>query len=705
MEILDLRTILISNVISTAICFAVMLSLYFQNRRRSSGAGYWAVGFGMQFFGTIFIALRGIVPDFFSIVVGNILLINNALFIFIGLEKYFQKVSSQRLNYIITLVFFLTTVYFTYAQPSLLARSLNFSICLLIFCSQAAWLLLRRVDSKKHSAIRQTGFIFAGYGLFSLVRIFSDLIIDPGANLLDATLIDSLVILTYQMLFIALTLALFLMVNRRLVNELEEDILQRSAVEDALRISDERFSKAFQNIPDAVLITLAEDGTILEGNESFYHLSGYAPGEAIGRTTVDLKLWKSAADRQNLTDQLQKQGHMRDIEATFYTKNGQAIPCQVSGETIYLQQGDSLLMIVRDISERKKIEQAEKEQRLLAEALVNSARALNSSLKFDEVLDLILDNLGRVVPHDTANIMVLEEEGWAQIMRCRGYIENGHADLTGRRVPLAEMAIINKVAANGRPTAIPDTSIETDWHTIPEVDWVKSYAIAPIRTLGHTIGFLNLESAQKGFFNQEHAERLLAFADQASIAIENASLYEDVESLALTDVLTGLFNRRGLYQFGERELARSRRFHHPLAAMMLDIDHFKKVNDSYGHQTGDRVLSALAACLRANVRLNVDILARYGGEEFFLLLPETDQASAANVAERIRQAVEDMAIEVAPDLSPAGENLQITISLGLVMLTPDITSLDEFIQRADQCMYAAKKGGRNRVVMGAADAT
>lgn len=699
MNILDLRTVLIGYVLSSTICAAVMVSLFFQNRSRSVGIGLWAFGFIFQSLGNALIAMRGSIPDFVSIVIGNVLSISMVFAIYIGLERFFQRTTSQIINLAVLALYSATQYYFTYAQPDLKARTILFSIVLIFFALQSAWLLLRRVENRQHPITRLVGLVFIFICLFSIARISFDLVKNPGNDLFKSGLPDTLIIFTYQVLSISLTFLLFLLVNRRLVNNLEEDILTRSIMEESLRTSEERFSKAFHSSPDALLISLLKDGTLLEVNESFTRLSGYTVAEALGRTTVDLKIWKSQEDRQSFTRKLQEQRQLRDVEFTFYRKNGQPFQCLVSGETIQIGQDECLLIIVRDITENKKIEQAEKEQRALSEALVNTSRALNSSLKFDEVLDLILDHLGRVVPHDSANIMVLEENGVGLIVRSRGYKEHGQADLTGKKISLVEMPIINLVAIEGRPAAIPNVKAEPLWHSTPEVVWVNSYAVAPIRSRGRTVGFLNLESAKPGFFNAGHAERLQAFADQASIAIENSRLYENVENLAITDPLTGLYNRRGLNQLGDREVARSQRFLHPLAAIMLDIDHFKVVNDTYGHPAGDRVLVALASTLRSHVR-NVDLVTRFGGEEFFLLLSETEQSNAESAAERIRQAVENLVVPVALKDNISDSTIQVTVSLGLVMLGQDMANLDALIKATDKALYEAKTAGRNRVFLG-----
>jgi diguanylate cyclase (GGDEF)-like protein len=163
--------------------------------------------------------------------------------------------------------------------------------------------------------------------------------------------------------------------------------------------------------------------------------------------------------------------------------------------------------------------------------------------------------------------------------------------------------------------------------------------------------------------------------------------------LAVTDPLTGLHNRRHLYRQLEREFARARRYGHPLACLMLDIDHFKQVNDTYGHQVGDRVLVLVGEVLRGSVR-TTDFAGRFGGEEFMVLAPETPRDGMALLAERIRQGVP------ARTGTVGAETPRVTISLGVA--TTEVATgatADDLVRCADEALYQAKRAGRDRVVV------
>jgi diguanylate cyclase (GGDEF)-like protein len=205
------------------------------------------------------------------------------------------------------------------------------------------------------------------------------------------------------------------------------------------------------------------------------------------------------------------------------------------------------------------------------------------------------------------------------------------------------------------------------------------------------VGVISVGDSDPGrYFTPADLHLLTLFTQQAAIAVENARLFEETHRLAITDPLTGLYNRRGLFELGQREIDRVHRFHRPLAAIMLDIDRFKQVNDIYSHAVGDQVLRVLAEVCRANLR-EVDLLGRYGGEEFAILLPETDAQAARQVAERLRQEIAS-----TPVMTPRGP-ISFTVSLGVTIALDGIPELAVLLDRADTAMYAAKQAGRNRV--------
>ncbi len=186
----------------------------------------------------------------------------------------------------------------------------------------------------------------------------------------------------------------------------------------------------------------------------------------------------------------------------------------------------------QEIVERRRAEEAEREQRVLAEALSEAARVLNSTLDLDDVLDAILISVGRVLPYDGVNIMLLDE-GRIRIVRHRGYAERGLGDwLESINWSLDDVGNLREMAETGQPLAIPRRREYPGWVDFPEARWLNAYAGAPICAGGKVIGFLNVDSATEGLYTQEHAGRLMAFADHAALAIRNAQLHEAVQQHA-----------------------------------------------------------------------------------------------------------------------------------------------------------------------------
>jgi diguanylate cyclase (GGDEF)-like protein len=165
---------------------------------------------------------------------------------------------------------------------------------------------------------------------------------------------------------------------------------------------------------------------------------------------------------------------------------------------------------------------------------------------------------------------------------------------------------------------------------------------------------------------------------------------EEVHQLAITDSLTGLYNRRYFFELAGHEFQRALRSGCSLSAIMLDIDFFKKVNDTYGHQVGDIVLHELAGCCRQVTR-KVDVLGRYGGEEFVIILPDADLAAACIIAERLRQAIAKKTIDT--ETGP----VTVTASFGVSTINNDCSTLENLLKKADSALLEAKRGGRNRV--------
>ncbi len=216
------------------------------------------------------------------------------------------------------------------------------------------------------------------------------------------------------------------------------------------------------------------------------------------------------------------------------------------------------------------------------------------------------------------------------------------------------------------------------------------YLCIPLAAQGEVIGVLTLDGPKA----PSAAERRVAMAasEQLALALANLRLQETLRTQSIRDPLTGLFNRRYLEVSLERELMRATRRGLPLAVLMLDIDHFKRFNDSHGHDSGDALLAKFAEVLQRSVR-SEDIACRYGGEEFTVVMLEADADVALRCAEQVRAAISTMSVEHRREQLP-----HVTVSIGLAAFPVDATAADDLLRSADAALYLAKKAGRDRVV-------
>lgn len=234
----------------------------------------------------------------------------------------------------------------------------------------------------------------------------------------------------------------------------------------------------------------------------------------------------------------------------------------------------------------------------------------------------------------------------------------------------------------------------------PQPSGLGSVAMIPLTHRKELIGSVNLGSADPERFTREHAADFLAHLGViASYCVDNTVNRARLLRSGFTDVLTGWHNRRYLLVRLSEELARARRDGSHLVCLMLDVDHFKRVNDTWGHAAGDAVLQELANRIDTQVRAS-DVAARYGGEEFVVLLPDTDNASGVRLAERIRRAISATEYPL-----PNGDSVAITASIGIAGITPEPdtedlkTAGDSLIARADVALYRAKSGGRDQIAV------
>lgn len=315
-------------------------------------------------------------------------------------------------------------------------------------------------------------------------------------------------------------------------------------------------------------------------------------------------------------------------------------------------------------------------------ALDRLARDTHSTLNMKEIIDSALKDVSQIMGVREAVLFLVEKEnGKLTVAGSHGIPQEKEPSIQFR----PGEGIAGWVAKTGEPARVNNPEADPRFRHEPAAP-LSSLLCVPLKGNGATFGVLSVaDKISKEPFAEDDETFLRILSSHIAIALENARLYE----LAITDELTGLFIYRYFMQRLEHELQRANRYGSHLSLIMLDIDHFKKLNDSYGHPAGDRVLKELAKILRETVR-EVDIPCRCGGEEFSIILPETDLEGTNVLAERIRTTVEETVFLLNDKPARA------TVSLGVAQAQESDT-VSSLVQKADRALYRAKEGGRNRV--------
>jgi diguanylate cyclase (GGDEF)-like protein len=337
----------------------------------------------------------------------------------------------------------------------------------------------------------------------------------------------------------------------------------------------------------------------------------------------------------------------------------------------------------------------EQTQSALAETkvLYQAARSMIALEDLPDLLKTVVDNLAIAIPADRILLVTLDIKNEEIIHLATGGsgADKIHLNsfkelwegLSGWviRERKSALSLKNKPDHREKPR-IQKIRQETDGGSI---------IVIPLQYRNNILGTLTaINRLDQPNFTQRDVDLMVTVGNQTAIAIANAQLFEEVQKLAITDDLAGTYNRRHLFELGNIEFRRASRFGRALSVIMLDLDHFKVINDTHGHAIGDRVLNAVAQRCLKHIR-EIDILGRYGGEEFIILLPETNAKAAFSLADRLRKRVAENA--VSTKVGP----IYITISLGVAMLCDDDPDLETLFDHADSALYAAKEAGRNCV--------
>ncbi|HEY5950489.1 MAG TPA: sensor domain-containing diguanylate cyclase [Kofleriaceae bacterium] len=321
------------------------------------------------------------------------------------------------------------------------------------------------------------------------------------------------------------------------------------------------------------------------------------------------------------------------------------------------------------------------------EILNGTARKFSASLQREELVEAVARETCKAIPEAEAVTLVHRRTGRESELVIDAF--DRVRDKFSRHPMRPGEGAAGWVMAHTVSRRIDDFTT-SDVATDTPSHGMHSWLGAPLFMYGDCDGVVAVQSSRVGAFRPEHQRLLESLALQIAAALQNAHLYE----LAMVDGLTGLFVRRYFDARIEEEIERSRRYGTPFSVIMLDVDDFKNLNDTYGHLVGDRVLRAIANVIKAQMR-GVDTAARYGGEEMSVILPRTEMVGAYNLAERIREAIAELRI-TTDDEPPRA--LAVTASLGIAAYPESkAKSGEDLVRKADRALYRAKKTGKNRV--------
>jgi diguanylate cyclase (GGDEF)-like protein/PAS domain S-box-containing protein len=343
---IDIKTIALFYFIANAMNNGLIFLIWRMYRKHFRGLSFLFADMCFQTMGALFLLLRGVMPDLVSVVLTNLFSIAGLTCILIGLELLFDRFRPRIYNYVIIVIYMFLIVYFTTIQENLLARNIFLSSMIIFFNGQSSLFLFREIQKEFRRVARFTASILLAYCIFSIARIIALVLLpQTGNDFFQSGIVNSIAMIVYSMLNILITAGLIIMVSQRVLNEVQTE--------------KDKYNKAFNSSPYAMLLTKVLDGKIFEVNESFVQMTGYQPDEVVGKTTLEVGLWIDPDERKEFVQDLIK-GDVHEKEAKFRAKNNTFITCHISATIITILGEECILTSVNDISEmnriRKKLE-------------------------------------------------------------------------------------------------------------------------------------------------------------------------------------------------------------------------------------------------------------------------------------------------------------------------------------------------------------
>ncbi len=338
---IDIKTIALFYFIANAMNNGLVYIIWRMYRKHFRGLSFIFLDMCLQTLGSLFLLLRGVLPDFVSIVLTNLFSVLGLICLFIGLELFFERYKPRIYNYIVFAIYMVLIVYFSAFQDSLFIRNILLSSSVLFYTGQSSAFLLWGFNKEFRRIARFTASILAAYCIFSIGRIIALVLLpQPSNEFFSSGIVNSIAMLAYSTLNLLITAGLIMMVSQRVLNEVHTE--------------KDKYNKAFNSSPYALLLTKASDGKVFEVNEGFIRMSGYQPSEVIGKSTLEVGLWVDPEDRQEFVRDLMS-GDVHEKEARFRAKDDTSITCLISATMISALGEECILTCINDISEMNRM--------------------------------------------------------------------------------------------------------------------------------------------------------------------------------------------------------------------------------------------------------------------------------------------------------------------------------------------------------------
>ena len=486
--------------------------------------------------------------------------------------------------------------------------------------------------------------------------------------------------------------------------------------------SEQTFRLLFENHPIPMFVYDMKTLVILEVNDAMVDKYGYSRDEFYALTLKDIL---PAQDAVRLLKGVKKKqpDWLYSGEWRHQYKDGRVINVDITSHILKFDGRHTALVLAQDISARKAIEEMLVKRAQQLSTVADISTVITTNLEQGHLLQSVVDLSKDRFELYHAHVYLLNEAGDTLILTAGAGEVGRQMALQGRQIPFYHAhSLIARAARERKGVIINDVRQEPDFLPHPLLPDTCAELAVPIIVGDRLIGVLDVQANYINRFTEDDTRIMTTLAEQIAVAVQNARLFsehrraedelrrakesleavnrelhfvvEHEQNMARTDGLTGINNRRNLFELAEHEFEVAKRYQQPLSIIMFDIDYFKQINDTYGHAVGDKMLDRVARVTHAQLR-DVDIIGRYGGDEFVIFLPVTNAQKSYLLAQRILENVASICLNT--DHGSAA----VTLSIGIaeIIHTPQDESVDNLIRRADQAMYAAKQAGRNRAVI------